>query len=256
AGTGLYALLPEDAELKHWFHLPTWAGPDVADQSMIAAQKRLLLLLAVSRLLCHCQDAVAEEQACEERTSLLQSSRSEVARSPLRSSALSSKSAFVQGETTLPPKVNVTGDKDGDGVVDVGEMTGVSSNKAGDLDAFVSGVLTNGMIIAVVIFIFSCLRLRYPLIYSNNAVAGITPLQPSQTFCGWLSGSLALSTDDAAECAGLDAALELEFMQVCMRILATIGLPMLCVMGPLHYFFGGNEAGKIHDDLSRIAMGN
>ncbi|CAE8615905.1 unnamed protein product, partial [Polarella glacialis] len=29
AGTGLYALLPEDAELKHWFHLPTWAGPDV-----------------------------------------------------------------------------------------------------------------------------------------------------------------------------------------------------------------------------------
>jgi hypothetical protein len=46
----------------------------------------------------------------------------------------------------------------------------------------------------------------------------------------------------------------LEFMNLGMRISALIGIPMFCILGPIHYIFGGNAAGEDH--LSYFSFGN
>jgi len=78
--------------------------------------------------------------------------------------------------------------------------------------------------------------------------------EPNETFLGWLTASFGVSTEMAAESVGLDAALLVEFCNLACKILAIIGIPMVCIMCPLHFFFGGEGAG-LHE-LRSIAMGN
>lgn len=135
------------------------------------------------------------------------------------------------------------------------ELTGVKPNQHGHLLTTSISLGINLCIVLVCMLGFSALRLRFPLIYSGNVVfSKIAPMTPDETFLGWLSASVSLSTEEIAESMGLDAALMVEFCNISCKILAIIGVPMVCIMCPLHYFFGGRGTGI--DDLSSITMGN
>merc|ERR1719210_507167 len=46
----------------------------------------------------------------------------------------------------------------------------------------------------------------------------------------------------------------IEFTHLSMKILSIIGIPMLCIRGPMNCIFGGNAAGQDH--LSYLSFGN
>jgi hypothetical protein len=79
---------------------------------------------------------------------------------------------------------------------------------------------------------------------------------PVELPLGWAWASFKITTDEAVNCAGLDQALFIEFCNVGIGILFRIALPATLVLCPLHFFFGGNRAADMGDNLSRIAMGN
>jgi hypothetical protein len=83
----------------------------------------------------------------------------------------------------------------------------------------------------------------------------LPPLEdPGKNHCfGWIWPCFNHDIDDAWHRGGLDAAMTLQFCDMGMDILLKIGIPMVCIMCPLHYFFGGDNA---DDQLSQIAMGN
>jgi len=148
--------------------------------------------------------------------------------------------------TTPAPNVTAGG---------AGELTGVTMNAAGDLAAFISACVMNGVMWFIAVAVASCLRVKYPEIYANNALCEITKIRPDlSSYLGWIRGSLDTSIEDAKDAIGLDNALLLEFSNLCMRILGTIAVPLVCIMCPLHLFCGGDRAGEDH--LSAIAMGN
>jgi len=135
------------------------------------------------------------------------------------------------------------------------EVTGVTLNAAGDLDAFISAVVMNAVMWLAFVAFASKLRLWYPQIYSHNETLEKAPrVKAEQTFLGWVHASLQNDTADRIPVIGLDNAMLLEFCNLCMKILGTIGVPMVCIMCPLHLIFGGDRAGDDH--LSAIAMGN
>jgi len=135
------------------------------------------------------------------------------------------------------------------------ELTGVKPNQHGHTMTTGITLLINLCVVLVFTLVFSVLRLRFPLIYSGNVVfSKIAPLSPDETLFGWLSASLNVTTEMAADSMGLDAALMVEFCNMSCKILAIIGIPMVGIMCPLHYFFGGRGEGIEY--LSSITMGN
>merc|ERR550537_638023 len=48
----------------------------------------------------------------------------------------------------------------------------------------------------------------------------------------------------------------LQFTKVCMHILMYIGVPMICIVGPMNRAFGGQPAWAIGDYLSSLSFGN
>jgi len=133
------------------------------------------------------------------------------------------------------------------------DPTGVTMNAVGDLKAFVSAVITNVASVAVFLLIFSWLRLKYPIMFCENSLKGISPMLPEKMF-GWFHETWDMSVDEVADRITLDHAMMLEFTHLCMKILAYIGLPMVLVIGPINCFFGGNAAGEDH--LSYLSFGN
>jgi len=152
------------------------------------------------------------------------------------------------------------------------------------LDAFIAALITNIVTIIVMFLLASCLRKRYPLVYSKQCITlkdddSIKPLMDdvqngddqalkdylnedwtakigscltndagvsvpaSDSFFGWWSASAAVTIDDVAEARGLDIAMLLEFSHVAMKITATVGLPLVLLVGPCHCFLGGYRAG-------------
>ena len=73
--------------------------------------------------------------------------------------------------------------------------------------------------------------------YSNNVLIGIAQSRPEGTYFSWIGASLSMTIDQAIESIGLDNAMMLEFTHLNMKIMAIIGLPMLCVLGPMHWIF-------------------
>jgi len=168
------------------------------------------------------------------------------------------------------------------------EATGVAANEAGDLNAFVAALITN--IISVIIFfsVGSCLRRKYPLVYSKEAITlseneqikaelddapeelkpmleeswkEKVPFQPDEeAFWGWWTASNECTIEQAIKYRGLDQAMLIEFANTSMKILGAIGVPLVFVMGPIHCFLGGYRAGapgtEEADYLSYWGMAN
>jgi len=133
------------------------------------------------------------------------------------------------------------------------DPTGMTMNAVGDLEAFVSALITNVVSVLVFWFIFSMLRKTYPIIFFDNSLKGITPELPDTTW-GWFGATLALKIDDVAEQISLDHAMMIEYTHWCMKLLLWIGVPMFFVIGPINCLFGGYAAGEDH--LSYLSFGN
>merc|ERR1740123_1724380 len=133
------------------------------------------------------------------------------------------------------------------------DPAGMTLNAEGDLSAFIISVILYGGALIGFVCVFSVVRPMFPMIYANNVLEGWAP-QPRPDNVGWIQASIRLSVADVAESVGLDHALLLEFLHLGMKILLCYGAPMLFIMGPMNYLFGGKAAGKDH--LSYLSFGN
>jgi len=154
----------------------------------------------------------------------------------------------VAATTTLPP-------------------TGLVLNSKGQLTAFLAATQVNVVTMIVCICIFMCLRTRYPMMYSHNVLNGSAPMENykeewTESSWGWLRASFSYDVGDRwlRDDVNLDGALTLdqtmliEFSNLAMKIIAIVGVPLLCILGPIHYFFGHNAAGA--DTMSYLSFGN
>lgn len=135
-------------------------------------------------------------------------------------------------------------------------VSGVETNGAGDLETFLTGLMTNTAMILACVVGFVVLKSRYPKMFYYNSLNGVVPDSPGDDWTSWTRLSLKRVHEEHRKYSGLDHAMLLEFTMMCKRILMTIGLPMLLIMSPLNFFFGHGDAEKTGDNLSRIAMGN
>lgn len=132
--------------------------------------------------------------------------------------------------------------------------TGVTANSAGDLATFIAALESNGAAIIICIGFFMIAKKLLPNIYANNTLNGIQPYPVPAGMFGWAKAALGISTLEIQDTVGLDQAMLLEFAQMNMKILATIALPIVCIMGPINCLFGGYAAGT--DYLSYLSFGN
>mmetsp|Transcript_11298 Transcript_11298/g.30791 ORF Transcript_11298/g.30791 Transcript_11298/m.30791 type:complete len:800 (-) Transcript_11298:120-2519(-) len=136
------------------------------------------------------------------------------------------------------------------------------TNSAADLDNFLNALVTNALIMAAAILFFCIMRPLIPQVFSWNARKkeeggrDTAPFVPSNTFFGWVSAGLGVSLEEASKTSGLDAALVLEFTELSRNILVTIGLPLVFIMCPLHFFLGGDRALRSGDKLSALGLNN
>jgi len=170
------------------------------------------------------------------------------------------------------------------------EATGVATNAAGDLNAFVAALITNIITIIIFFLVAGCLHKNFPLVYQkevltladhvkdmdvdmsecppelldmmNQTASEKAPaeLLDRESFWGWWKASDAVQIDDAIKYRGLDQAMLLQFAELAKTILAAIGMPLVLVMGPCHCFLGGYRAGAPGTDdadyLSYWGMAN
>lgn len=134
------------------------------------------------------------------------------------------------------------------------EMSGVQQNQTGDLEAWLSALVTNISMMIGFFVAASYLRRSYPIVYSGNVPEDIS-FVPSNSFFGWVYDSLfRLSTDDVVKTAGLDMGMMVEFNRFGMYLLFTLGVPLVLVVGPLHCWYGGDRSGDDH--LSKWGLAN
>lgn len=155
-------------------------------------------------------------------------------------------SASTVASTTIAPSGHEPGR--------AAKATGVTLNKAGDLGTFLSGLASNVAMIIVEVAIFMLLKSRFPMNYSNNLLNGIAPCTLPPGAFGWVRAALNVTIQEVADSVGLDNAMLLALTNLCMRILAMFGLPMLFIIGPLNFAFGGGAAGKVY--LSSLSITN
>lgn len=129
----------------------------------------------------------------------------------------------------------------------------MKTNSEGDLDAFVSSVALDGIIVLMLVVFFCVVYRRYPYVYTDNILKGTAPEIPD-TYFGWIGASWNLSSEQIEQTGGLDAAMFMVFVQLALRVLLSIGVPMVVILCPLHAFAGGHNAA--HDKLSQLGMGN
>lgn len=137
------------------------------------------------------------------------------------------------------------------------QAAGVAQNGAGDLSAFLSALMSNGIMVLVCTGIASYLRLKNPWSYEGNRMSERVEMPkavPEETFLGWMRASWDLEREEVIKAVGLDHWLLLEFMHLAMKILGVLMIPNLFIMGPCHMFLGGNRAGD--DRLSYLGMAN
>lgn len=102
-------------------------------------------------------------------------------------------------------------------------------------------VASSGIVTLLCFMAVAVMRHRHPVVYEHNAMVGQAPFSPPRTSLGWITASWAINLDDVAETVGLDNAMLLEFTHLSMRLMVFIGVPMACVMGPLHAHKGGDR---------------
>lgn len=132
----------------------------------------------------------------------------------------------------------------------------MNKNAEGDLETFIQSLAIDSSAVVIICVVFSlCIRGRYPMVYSDNLRKGTAPdILPDSCF-GWIRTSWHLTFEEIEKASGLDAAMFIEFSNLAVRMLVTIGLPMAAVLCPLHHFFGGHVEKGV-DKLSKVGMGN
>jgi hypothetical protein len=154
---------------------------------------------------------------------------------------------------------------------DSASASGVKTNGAGDLTTFITALLTNVIMMGMCYGFFILMQGKYPMMYRNNIdtnlnAPGLTTLENGTA--GFVKIALEATRDKPdihqpgkeeehwplMETVGLDHAMLVQFMTLSMKIMATIGLPMFFIMGPINCTFGGHAAGDDH--LSYLSFGN
>ena len=87
------------------------------------------------------------------------------------------------------------------------EMTGVATNAAGDLEAFLAALVTNTIMFLGMLVASSFLRKAFPIVYSGRVFEGTAPFTPEDTLSGWAKASRMVTIDDIVEYSGLDQGL-------------------------------------------------
>jgi hypothetical protein len=155
---------------------------------------------------------------------------------------------------------------------------GIKANHKDDWYTFLDAVISNLLISSFCFLIFSYMRQRYRLVYQKNSwcnwglskeeerstindgvkeieedehenwqvtgdCGGPLPSRPSGRFLDWIPASFLLRTPEIITSAGLDQAMLVQFANMGMMTFASIGIPMLLIIAPMHIFLGGNRAG-------------
>mmetsp|Transcript_3756 Transcript_3756/g.9911 ORF Transcript_3756/g.9911 Transcript_3756/m.9911 type:complete len:838 (+) Transcript_3756:59-2572(+) len=131
---------------------------------------------------------------------------------------------------------------------------GVRLNDEGDVEAFWTSCASIVIAVVAAAFVFSILRMWFPLIYSYNVLSGVAPPTAREGLCGWLWAAMGTSVQDVNIHVGLDQAMLLEFANFGMKVAAMLGVPMICVLGPVNYFLGGDD--KASHDHTWFSLGN
>lgn len=136
-------------------------------------------------------------------------------------------------------------------------ITGVVLNTIGDSYLFTSALFTNLLVLLSCMVGFCALRPYFPLVYQDNRRNENALALPEghhlDGLFGWMYASWNLSTAEIERAAGLDAAMLVEFCNLCMRLLAMLLLPIVVVVAPLHWIAGHDDA---DDVLSQLGMAN
>lgn len=131
----------------------------------------------------------------------------------------------------------------------------VHPDAVGDIYAFAAAAGFNVFCCSMILITFSFFRRAWPQIYAHNAQSSFELRSPNERpGCGWLWYASSTDTAKWTDRIGLDCAMMIEFLDLCIRILLMIGIPIICIQGPLNYEFGGNAAGK--DIMSWLSLSN
>eukprot|EP00929_Paragymnodinium_shiwhaense_P119380 TRINITY_DN91273_c0_g1_i1.p1 TRINITY_DN91273_c0_g1~~TRINITY_DN91273_c0_g1_i1.p1 ORF type:complete len:954 (-),score=107.66 TRINITY_DN91273_c0_g1_i1:58-2919(-) len=106
-------------------------------------------------------------------------------------------------------------------------------NTSEDLGTLLSALSVHGSVCVLCVLIFLWLRRVYPIMYSYRTMQGKAP-EKSTTGCCSCLGIFCVSVDEAEEYAGLDAAMLLEFCNLCMKITFVLGFPLCAALAPLY----------------------
>lgn len=146
--------------------------------------------------------------------------------------------------------------------MDLATISGVEPDRPGGLSALAVGVVGNSLAVLLLVRYLERLRRSNPLLHERNLTRQTSPewavpwgsKEMLQQNWGWLRAAMAVNIDDVEAAAGLDAAMMVEFADLSMQILAVIGIPLVGILCPLHYFCGGSL--DQDDFLSWIGMAN
>jgi len=131
--------------------------------------------------------------------------------------------------------------------------TWVSADSGNMLPSVLFSLAFSGVAVTGGILAFSFLRQKFSIIYSYNMLRGTVTQSGSHSLFGWIRTVWRLRTDQIAQTVTLDAALQIEFIDLCMNIFKCVGVPLLLVLCPLHILVG--HALKADGDiLARLSM--
>jgi len=148
------------------------------------------------------------------------------------------------------------------------EHTGIHTNGAGDLAAFLTAVSVNLVVVAVMAVAFSFLRRQFPDVYCSNTLGDnprtILNEEEKTGLFGWCKAAMRIlhSTDLVEATVGLDQCMLLEYTSFAMKLMLVVGIPHVLVLAPLHFWFGGGaadgdaEGASDYDRLSSIGFAN
>mmetsp|Transcript_112187 Transcript_112187/g.210405 ORF Transcript_112187/g.210405 Transcript_112187/m.210405 type:complete len:884 (+) Transcript_112187:141-2792(+) len=168
----------------------------------------------------------------------------------------SSSHASLLNSSNSSNSNNTNASEDSSAVGDAAAATGVTGNSDDDIYLFLTGLATVLVTILCAVVFFMIARRYFPVVYEGNIVDKTAPATPGvqRGASDWIWMSLAVTTDQVQDSAGLDMAMLLEYCHLGMNIMAFLSIPMLLILAPLNFLFGGNAAGK--DYLSYLSLGN
>ena len=130
------------------------------------------------------------------------------------------------------------------------ELTGVTFNGPGDLQALISALSLNSGIVLACLALFGVLRLRFPVMYSNRETEDLVSTSGGKfrAWFEWVKSSIYTKDEDAIQQAGLDALLLRNFCSFGAAVLGVIGIPMCMVIVPINAIMGERD---LRDDRLR-----